>query len=122
MVAPSALPSYDLYCSYENTGLYVTNDYMNIGITEDQNWTNAAIAVVSLLRQWNKDASGCWVYDSRGPTDDGTILVGRLVLDYKNIDIKFDETTKYGYDGGQYTMFVKLKDQFDRVKKLPAFW
>lgn len=113
----------DIATTHDGTTLHLAHKYMNIGISPDENWTNAAIALLNFMQGCRKDPTETWYYDVefRGGESVFVIRIGRLILDWKNMEIYFDENTGYGYDGGQHYKFLALKANFDRVKKISAF-
>jgi hypothetical protein len=113
----------DVDVRYAGTSLHLAHHYLNIGLSGDENWTNAAIALLNFMQKCRKEPTMTWYYDVefRGGEVSTSIRIGRLILDWKDMEISFDEGTKYGYDGGQHQAFEKLKDNFDRVKKIAAF-
>ena len=113
----------DLCCGHDGTKLFLCHSYMNIGISEDQNWTNAAIALFKKMQEWQENSHEAKIVDPLSSILDENVQIARLIIDYKNMEISFStDTPAYGYDGGQHHVFNLLKEQFDRIKKLPAFW
>lgn len=112
----------DLNVNHDGTSLTLCHSYMNIGISEDQNWTNAAIALFKKMEEW-KETNSLEIAMVDPLSSGGIVQIGRVIIDLKKMEIHLvTDTPAYGYDGGQKVVFDKLKEQFDRIKNLPAFW
>lgn len=114
----------DLFVDHNGTELSLCHDYMNIGLSENGNWVDAAIALYNCMDSWRKDSSDTWYVDEefRGGINHPSIRIGRVILDWEKMEITFDgETEEYGYDGGQFFMFQQLQDVFNKIKKIPVF-
>jgi hypothetical protein len=106
----------DLAIAYNGTTLVISHNH-GIEISCDFNWTNAALGLLEKMLVIQKEPRFAIQYDW-GFTASGKIQIGRICLNTALLNITA------GYDPnhtGQYGMFLALKEQFDKAKKMKAF-